>query len=184
MSAVTAARVNHRGFARKDVLRYAERVGDRGTLESAGPIVHSTLGYAAVGDDIVYVAAPVAPAAHDWASYLAYLRATGLPNARTVALVIDPGPGPTAAQRRELLAAMGEFDPKSAVLLSSIFARGVITALSWFKRGFHAFGPNDLELALRFLGIDGARADVVRRCVAEIQRELSRRQLDSTAARS
>jgi hypothetical protein len=57
-------------------------------------------------------------------------------------------------------------------MMRSTLARGVLTALSWFQPGFHAFGPDDLYPALRWLGLDARETAEVRKLVRDIERRM------------
>lgn len=70
-------------------------------------------------------------------------------------LVLSQGGAPTPSQRGELAErlAIVEGAVKVAVLASSTYPRGVATALAGTQPGYRVFEPEDVEEALRFLGV-------------------------------
>jgi hypothetical protein len=74
------------------------------------------------------------------------------------------GGGPTSAQRTQLLQIVDNLQhvPPTIMVTSSVMARGIITALSWFiappKRA-KVFAPTDLEAAFTALALSEARRD-------------------------
>jgi len=105
-----------------------------------------------VGHTLVVVHGATHPSDADWAIYLVAL-------ARNIAtieaqLIITNGGSPNSEQRRASLEiAAGRPVPPSAVVTSSVLARGAVTALSWFmKDRIHAFRPDEFDEACAFIG--------------------------------
>jgi DNA-binding LacI/PurR family transcriptional regulator len=92
------------------------------------------------------------PTDADWQIYLDALR----DNAERLAtqLIVTDGGSPNSAQRRASIAiAEGRPLPPTAVVTSSVLARGAVAALSWFmKDKIRAFPPADFEKACAFIG--------------------------------
>jgi hypothetical protein len=97
-------------------------------------------------------------------------------------LVVTDGGGPNATQRRKALALLTSRQgghPQTAVVTSSIMARGVVTAMSWFiKDRIRAFPQRQLAEACTFLGVSHRYAEL-REVVRNLRREL---ELDEAAA--
>jgi hypothetical protein len=100
-------------------------------------------------------------APRDWRAILEFARRADLPDLRILSFT-DGKANLTAAQRAELLAATGGRLPIAAILTSNAIARGVVTAISWFKPGVKAFPPHELEQAMRFLGLTERERAIVR----------------------
>lgn len=119
----------------------------------------------------VAVFAEGTPSDEEWGEYLDALQSLGDSSHRT--LVLSAGGGPTAAQREDLerLAERQE-DVKVAVITRSLVARGMVTALRWFRREANAaFEPGKLDVACDYLGLDAAE----RRRAAEVAEVLAER---------
>lgn len=84
-------------------------------------------------------------------------------------LVVSDGGGPNTMQRAELDEAIDiEHHPgKTAVVTVSRIARGIVTAISWFSPGIKAFGTNQMQQAIEYLGMSPAEVDSV---VTEVNR--------------
>jgi hypothetical protein len=100
-------------------------------------------------------------APRDWRSILEFAQRADLPDLRILSFTTGTA-NLSAAQRAELLAATGGRMPAAAVFTSSAIARGVVTALSWFKPGVKAFPPHEMEQAMRFLGLTERERSVAR----------------------
>jgi hypothetical protein len=113
-----------------------------------------------VGHTLVVVHGVRHPSDGDWAIYLDTLRQNWA-EIRAQLIVTDGG-SPTSAQRKASLEiAAGQWDrtPPTAVVTSSILARGVVTALSWFmKDRIRAFAQAELDEACEFIGASSENA--------------------------
>jgi hypothetical protein len=105
-----------------------------------------------VGRTLVVVHGATHPNDADWEIYLAALRR----NITVIEaqLIVTDGGSPNSAQRRASLEiAVGRPVPSTAVLTSSVLARGVVAALSWFmKDRIRAFRRNEFDEACAFIG--------------------------------
>lgn len=112
-----------------------------------------------VGRTLVVVHGVTHPTDRDWAIYLDALRQ----NTQKIGaqLIVTDGGSPTSAQRKASLElAVGQWDrvPPSAVVTSSVLARGAVTALSWFmKDKIRAFAPAEFDEACVFIGASAER---------------------------
>lgn len=66
-------------------------------------------------------------------------------------LVEASGGGPTAKQRKAMLATDKAKDVRIAIMTESTFVRGIVTALTWFGVSLRAFPLNSSEVAAQFL---------------------------------
>ena len=105
-----------------------------------------------VGGTLVVVHGVLHPSDADWEIYLDALRSNG--DAITAQLIVTDGGSPNSAQRRASLdVVVGRPVPPSAVVTSSVLARGVVSALAWFvKDRIRAFAPSEFEEACAFIG--------------------------------
>ena len=115
-----------------------------------------TAGWVRIGDVCIYISAKRPPSDADWNAYLAWLRENGKPSVtrpELLSLVYDRSPGPNASQRKQLNDSTVGWKMRVAVLSPSTVARGIVTAMNWFKKdAYEAFPPDDFERALTFLG--------------------------------
>lgn len=136
-----------------------------------------TLAYAKVDESVyLYISAPEkSPAESDFNEYILFLNRnlkTGIP---LRSIVIERGPGLSAAQRKLLTDTTAKFQPVVAVVTPSALGRGVVTALSWFNKNFKAFTPAEMEGAFQHVGIPASLIVEVRRVITSLQTELDRR---------
>ena len=129
-----------------------------------------TLGYGKIHDVLLYISAKRPPNDADWAEYVAFFRKAEQPNFRGI--VVERGSGPNAAQRKQITDIMSTVTSKVAVMSASPVARGVMTAMSWFSKGFQAFSPDEMDRALEYLGVPSLMATQVKQLVQKIQQEL------------
>lgn len=110
------------------------------------------------GSHIVLVNGPAPPADDEWKAYVRDVE-RWLPDLVGTLIVTDGG-GPTSAQRRELkevFAHHGRASVRTAVLSSSLMARGIVNALNLFNPGIRVFRPDAVTDALAYIGaaLDG-----------------------------
>lgn len=115
-----------------------------------------TCGWSKVGDVCIYVSAAGPPSEADWNEYLIWFKKEGarasLARSELLALVFDRSPGPNANQRKLLNDATAGVKLRSAVMTKSAVARGIVTAMNWFKSdSYKAFTPEEIEGAMTFL---------------------------------
>ena len=107
-----------------------------------------------VGHTLVVVHGVTHPSDADWTIYLDALRQ----NYERIhsQLIVTEGGSPTSAQRKASLEiAPNRWDqtPPTAVVTSSVLARGAVTALSWFmKDRIRAFAQAEFDDACAFIG--------------------------------
>ena len=108
------------------------------------------------------------PSDFEWQDYMSKLTQLGSGGHRT--LVLTRGGGPSVLQREQLAELMDrQRDVKVAVLTDSVFARGIVTALRWFRRDANAaFDPRELEAALDYLELDERERERVRALVPKL----------------
>ena len=107
---------------------------------------------------LIAVQRPGIPTDGDWLEYM--LDARGTPF--TGVLVIGDGSKLSPTQRVDVEQVINSNGANSAVLTSSAFTRGVVTALRWFGVPMKAFALSDLKGALDFLAVPAAdRSDVL-----------------------
>lgn len=127
----------------------------------------------------VLVHAEVEPRESDWERIVErwgrFTRRVRSRGKQPLCLVISRGgEGPNANQRRALDAINSKARPRVAVATGSSVARGIVTAISWFGHTeIRAFHPDDLEGALRFLGIPPSERATVEGAVAAAQAQLT-----------
>jgi hypothetical protein len=114
--------------------------------------VKSNVAVEMVGRTVVVVHGVVHPTNAEWQIYLDALRDNA--ERMTAQLIVTDGGSPNSAQRRASIALVeGRPLPPTAVVTSSVLARGVVAALSWFmKDKIRAFRPAEFENACAFIG--------------------------------
>jgi hypothetical protein len=115
------------------------------------------------GMDVLYsVQSRATPSDAEWEGYLAHCTEflDGQPDVSKMAvLVVSDGGGPDARQRKALIerfqARLGGPDhwPRTAVVTGSIVARGIVTAICWFRKDMDCFGPQNVDDLFAFLRI-------------------------------
>ncbi len=135
--------------------------------------VASTLGFAAAPTCLVYVSTAQRPCEGDWRQYIEFV-ATHRHRVRK-GLVLENGRGPNAAQRKALVDVLGDLEVLTAVVMKDPLTRGVVTALSWFKRGFATFRPDEVDRALAWLQLGSDEAKEVLALASALQRLLASR---------
>ena len=125
-----------------------------------------------VGRTLVVVHGATHPSDADWEIYLAALRQNK--DVIEAQLIVTDGGSPNSAQRRASLdLAAGRPMPSTAVVTSSVLARGVVAALSWFmKDRIRAFRRNEFDEACAFIGKSAERS-VLRDTVARLRATLT-----------
>jgi hypothetical protein len=113
-----------------------------------------------VGHTLVVVHGVTHPSDADWAVYLDALRQNyqGIQSQ----LIVTEGGSPTSAQRKaslEIVPDRWDQTPPTAVVTSSVLARGAVAALSWFmKERIRAFAPAEFDEACAFIGASTEKA--------------------------
>ena len=65
--------------------------------------------------------------------------------------------------------------PMAAVLTSGRIARGIVTAIAWFKPSIKAFAPEQMDKALGYLGLTEREVAFVTRMVPRLRDQLTRK---------
>jgi hypothetical protein len=103
----------------------------------------------------VFVHTDRPPTASDWSRVIAEYRK--VPNVNSIGvLVYSDGGAPSAAQRAELLSAMGRTQPRLAILTKSVIARIAAKAVALFAPELRVFDAHQLEAALDHLQLSGS----------------------------
>lgn len=105
----------------------------------------------------------------EWKLYIDHMRALDEP---IKVLICSAGGGPTALQRSTIEELIADRQSTAAVVTASRSARGIVTALSWFKQGIRAFPPNKMVEAMVYLGLEQDEIDHVQARVAALARRL------------
>jgi len=128
-----------------------------------------TAAWGKTGNVYLYVSSKRPPTDPDWNEYLAWLRETAKETpVRTelLSIVYDRSTGPNASQRKQLTDATVNWKLRVAVVTPSTVARGVVTAMNWFKKdAYEAFPPEEFDRAIKFLGVPTSAAMDVRQAV-------------------
>lgn len=108
----------------------------------------------------------------DWHAFLLWLEGLDMRNLRG-GLTLAEGPGPNAGQRKNLIAVRGVAEAKTAVLTTSIVARGAITALNWlgYKRIIGLDYAN-LSGGFDYLAVPAAEREPLIKRLVELKCEL------------
>ncbi len=127
-----------------------------------------SLGFERVGQCFLYISSKRPQIDSDWAQYIDWLKTTLRPGMSITCVVYERGAGPNAAQRKQLGDVTAPVNLKVAVITPSTAARGVVTALSWFKQGYKAFSPTEMDGALGFLGLTPQEQQSVKHTVQKL----------------
>lgn len=123
------------------------------------------MAYSWRGDYLLVVHSASPPTEAEWDDYVASIRAHDVVRIRN--LVFTDGGAPNSTQRKQVTEALNGRTVPAAVVSPSNLVRGVVTALSWFNPKIKAFSPNELEQAIKYLGISGPDVPVL---LAEMKR--------------
>ena len=136
----------------------------------AGPRSKSTAGRVQ-NDFVVCVHGAEAPTHEEWDELLALFRT--VPDiGRVRVLVLTMGGAPNAVQRAKLNKVLANAKPPIALLTSSVVARTVGVAISWFHPRLRMFDPKELERAFDHLDASQADRQMMTRLLEELRREL------------
>lgn len=131
-----------------------------------------SLGYARVAGCTLYVSSRRPPVDSDWAEYVQWFQKSTPPASNVISLVYERSTGPNAAQRKQISDMTAKCKVTTAVIAASSLARGLVTAVSWFKEGFKAFNPNEVDEAIAFIGLKGMPAAEVRHALRKMLDDL------------
>lgn len=121
----------------------------------------------------VVVHAAESPSNEAWSEYVADMER----NARAIRglAVYTTGGGPNAGQRKQVadMWARVGVNPQIVVITPHAVVRTIVTALNWFlSRKIQAFQPDELDPALRHLGVGRGEQQVVRKTIERLGRAL------------
>jgi hypothetical protein len=111
----------------------------------------------------------------EWDRWIAFVADAGPAAAHlTRVLVFSAGGSPTPKQRAKInvLTPPGEQGVLTAIVIPSLLARGVVSALTLFNPGVRAFAPERLQEALGYLRISSVRQPEVIHIARALHAEL------------
>jgi hypothetical protein len=115
--------------------------------------------FAIIGQYTVAVHTRKPPSDEEWAEYLTAHAPLIEKGVSMRVLIVTEGGAPTAVQRmkmNEMVAEWIKVNPdcvRSAIITSSAFVRGVVTAISWFRPIARAFSHDHMDQAFSYLEI-------------------------------
>lgn len=144
------------------------------TIENS-PVAQATPTIAAREIDGVRVAIHSAqnPSAADWEQALDWTRNQLRTATRPIRyLVLTQGGAPNSVQR----AAFGKLVKGQAILTaivtSSAFTRGMVTAMAWFNRNIRPFPEDDIDSAFLYLGVPPTDFEKFRQAIVALRKQL------------
>jgi hypothetical protein len=84
-------------------------------------------------------------------------------------LVVTDGGGPNAKQRAAIANIAGIAELPTAIITSSILARGIVTAISWLGKNIRAFSPAEIGAAMDYLGIGSSKRAELSQRIARLK---------------
>jgi hypothetical protein len=135
-------------------------------METVRASVHSkeihtrNLRVTAVGDLGIAVFTADAPTDDEWKQMLDVVRKADLTKFRGISF--SDGGAPNSAQRKAMHECTKGISVPSVVVTSNAFARGVVTAMSWFNPSIKAFAPEQIDDALRHLKVSDSEFGVIK----------------------
>jgi hypothetical protein len=88
-------------------------------------------------------------------------------------LVEARGGGPSAKQRKEIIATDQAIDVRIAIMTESTFVRGIVTALTWFGISLRAFPLHSHELAAKYLELSADELQIALEVLPRLRAEAS-----------
>jgi hypothetical protein len=127
----------------------------------------------------VVVHSAKAPSEDEWEEYMRAVRQNeqNLPRVRTI--VFTDGGGPNSAQRKAINDFLRGRQTPVVLASTSPVVRGITTALSWFNPLVKSVAPDDLEGALRHLGVQPYHRTRVLQEMRKLRAELGQIDLKS-----
>jgi hypothetical protein len=127
-------------------------------------LVRPRAAFRLVGPVIVAVHTVGEPSNEEWEDYIRIVlhaaRLFGEDMAVVRQILVTDGGGPNPAQRAAIVKATehirGAPSVPRAVISSSKFVRGIVTALNWLDRNVKLFTPEEVDQAIAFLGLEPA----------------------------
>ncbi len=115
-----------------------------------------------------------APSETEWNAYLQFLQVQlGIAKTTRILVLAEEAP-PTAVQRKKLNEITSAYAgaARVAVVTSSAFVRGAVTASSWFDKRYKAFSPQHLDDAMTWLEVPPAHFGAVRSLAESLQSQV------------
>jgi len=113
------------------------------------------------------------PSAADWEQALDWTRDQLRTPTRPIRyLVLTLGGAPNSVQRAQFGKLVKGQDILTAIVTSSTFTRGAVTAMAWLNSNIRAFPEHDIEAALRYLGVPPADHENFNQTIAVLRRQL------------
>jgi hypothetical protein len=143
-------------------------------------VVRKNFAYGRVDRFVVVVHGDEPPTDEVWKEYIEYTFSGAVARDVVRHLVVTEGASPTSAQRKLLQEKTADFldaDPMSvraAIVTSSTFARGIVTAIGWIVDAPRAFSPDKIEDAMKYLGIPMNYYEPIKKMVGTLQSELQK----------
>lgn len=110
------------------------------------------------------------PTDTEWAPY--YKELCKHDPTKIKSLAFTDGGAPSGAQRKQVNDYLNGRESRAVVVTANSFVRGVVTALSWFNSFMKAFPPEELDGALRYLGVREHEMALVRREIQLLRKRL------------
>jgi hypothetical protein len=109
-----------------------------------------TLSYGLIGSSVLLIEAGARVDQDDFDELIRF--ADGATRKFDAILVIEPGSGIDARQRKSFASLLERTGVRVAVLTESTLARGAAIAIRWFNPSLDVFAPHQHSRALEFLG--------------------------------
>jgi len=103
----------------------------------------------------------------------AFVSVLDKPNPRNI--TVTYGGGPDGRMRDAILGLLGGKDVSTAVVSDVMSVRGIVTALSWFKKGIRCFRLHEVTEALEYLEVDKNLRPAVRKEIIRLHMALGLR---------
>jgi hypothetical protein len=137
------------------------------------------MAFGVVNAYVVVVHNEHAPTDEEWAEYVQLNGSLGTDHGVTTHyLIVTDGGSPSAAQRKVLFDVIGPILKKHptvmrcAVITSSTFTRGIVSAMHIIHPSLRAFSPADLGSAYTYLGIPPAYVREIEALIASLKARL------------
>lgn len=126
-----------------------------------------------VGDTLAITVHTAAnPSDEEWDAMLDALRKRNGDYRGLKVVVLSKGGGPDVRQRQRLVNVMKGMSPPTALLTDSLVARGIATAMSWFRTDLTVFATSRRADAYAKLGLSAALAQKADATIHRFLREL------------
>jgi hypothetical protein len=149
-----------------------EAKGPRRSTDTGPLHVSTRFAWTDIGNILVGVHSEDGPDDRDWNEYLEAGRRIVATNGSVRVLAYSLGGSPNSLQRSKVNELFKDVPSRTAVMLDSRIARGAVTALSWFIKGIHAFGLDQLDDACGYLELSTKDAAEVRRAVGALRDQM------------